>query len=262
MVLGLRGARARSQGLLCTVLGALSPGPGCTDSSVRAVPEEAQRQKLGSTAACGFCFALRVAKRRRASLGPGTRRDRVGDRWTQRPPCKSHASVKPGCSPTLFQAAVAPGGHAARASSRRCPPLDARATAPSGGLCSSQKHTPWCLSRAAPAAASAQSSKRTLSLRGATRCPAASCHHGGGRLAPLPLALGRGPPLFINELGLPHDHLYHNSEVAVGARRDHDQETTHKRNGAQGRRACLHRSITMQTHQRRARAHKFNCQGL
>ena len=45
MVLGLRGARARSQGPLCMGSGALSPGPGCTDSSVRAVPEEAQRPK-------------------------------------------------------------------------------------------------------------------------------------------------------------------------------------------------------------------------
>ena len=47
----------------------------------------------------------------------------------------------------LFQVAVAPGGHAARASARRCPPLDARATAPGGALCSSQKLTPCCLSR-------------------------------------------------------------------------------------------------------------------
>ena len=76
----------------------VSPGPGCTDSSVRAVPEEAQRPKnLAQPLLAGF-ISLCVATRRRASLGRG----RVGtapvDRWTQRPPCKSKAS---GCSPIV-----------------------------------------------------------------------------------------------------------------------------------------------------------------
>ena len=50
-----------------------------------------------------------------------------------------HARAKPLGALPLFQVAVAPGGHAARASARRCPPLDARATAPSGVLCSEVK---------------------------------------------------------------------------------------------------------------------------
>ena len=42
-------------GAACMVLGALSPGPGCTDSSVRAVPEEAQRPKnLAQPLLAGF----------------------------------------------------------------------------------------------------------------------------------------------------------------------------------------------------------------
>ena len=69
--LGQRGARARSQGLLCMGSGARSPGPGCTDSSVRAVPEEAQRQKLGSTAACGFCKPVPLSQSVAAQVPAG-----------------------------------------------------------------------------------------------------------------------------------------------------------------------------------------------
>ena len=72
--LGRRGARARSQGLLCMVLGALSPGPGCTDSSVRAVPEEAQRpQNLAQPLLAGFvsqCAFTSVAEQ--VSAGDGS----------------------------------------------------------------------------------------------------------------------------------------------------------------------------------------------
>ena len=49
-------------------------------------------QKLGSTAACGFYFALRVATRRRASLGRGRVDIAPVGGWTQRPPCKSGAT--------------------------------------------------------------------------------------------------------------------------------------------------------------------------
>ena len=171
---------------------------------------------------------------------PGTRADRV--RWPldSTTAMQERSICEAGAALPLFQAAVAPGDHAARASARRCPPLDARATAPGGVRSSSQKQTPCRLSRSWTPA------QRVAKLpRGRN-----------GRGAPLPL--GRGPPVPTDELGLPRRHHYTNSKVAVGARRDHDQETTHKRNGAQGRRACLHRSITMQTHQRRARAHKPN----
>ena len=256
-----RAARRRCAfaGAACMVLGALSPGPGCTDSSVRAVAGGGSAaQKQAQPLHAGFVRVASVAAQVSAgdACGPRPLTAGLNDRRARAEPSAGAAL------PVLFRL-PARAGVTARA---RAPVAALRSTPapllPAASSSRKSKLTPCCLSRAAPAAASAQSSKRTLSLRGATRCPAASCHHGGGRLAPLPLALGRGPPLFINELGLPHDHLYHNSEVAVGARRDHDQETTHKRNGAQGRRACLHRSITMQTHQRRARAHKFNCQGL
>ena len=93
--------------------------------------------KLGSTAACGFCKPVRFREASPRKSRPGARRDRV--RW----PLDSTTAMQEqsiwGCSPTLFQVAVAPGGHAARASARRCPPLDARATAPSGGIFSEVK---------------------------------------------------------------------------------------------------------------------------
>ena len=138
-MLGLRGARARSQGPLCTVLGARLARPGCADSSVRAVPEEAQRPKnLAQPLLAGFislCASQRVAAQVSAGgasishpLAAG-----LNDRRARAEP------LKPGSSPTLFQDAVAPGDHAARASSRRHPLLDARATAPSGGLFSEVK---------------------------------------------------------------------------------------------------------------------------
>ena len=135
---GLRGARARSQGLLCMGSGARLAGPGARTARLRAVPEEGQRPKnLAQPLSAGLVTNLRFATRRRASLGRGRVDTAPVDRWSQRPPCKSRAIS--GCSPTLFQVAVAPGGHAARASARRCPPLDARATAPSGGLFSEVK---------------------------------------------------------------------------------------------------------------------------
>ena len=71
-----------------------------------------------------------------------------------------HARAKPLGALPLFQVAVAPGGHAARASARRCPPLDARATAPSGVLCSSQKLTPCCPLPELPGAARRRSGAR------------------------------------------------------------------------------------------------------
>ena len=133
---GLRGARARSQGLLCMGSGARLAGPGARTARLRAVPEEGQRPKnLAQPLSAGLVTNLRFATRRRASLGRGRVDTAPVDRWSQRPPCKSRAIS--GCSPTLFQVAVAPGGHAARASTRRCPPLDARATAPGGVLFSS-----------------------------------------------------------------------------------------------------------------------------
>ena len=115
-------------------------------------------QKLGSTAACGFCKPVRFRKASPRKSRPGARRDRV--RW----PLDSTTAMQEqsiwGCSPTLFQVAVAPGGHAARASARRCPPLDARATAPSGVLCSSQKLTPCCPLPELPGAARRRSGAR------------------------------------------------------------------------------------------------------
>ena len=78
MVLGLRGARARSQGPLCMGSGALSPGPGCTDGSVRAVPEEAQRPKnLAQPLLAGFASPCRFRKASPRKARPGTRRDRA-----------------------------------------------------------------------------------------------------------------------------------------------------------------------------------------
>ena len=133
--------RARAARRTCAFAGAASYGVGRASRAsglhgqlgARRAGGGSAPQKLGSTAACGFSARRLVAKRRRASLGRG----RVGtasvDRWTQRPPCKSKA-ISQGCSPTLFQVAVAPGGHTARASSRRCPLLDTRAAAPGGVL--------------------------------------------------------------------------------------------------------------------------------
>ena len=187
----------------------------------------ATTQTFSTTGRFGFA---NDPEHRRAQVSAG---DASGPRpagtGAQRPPGKSKASgaALPPCSRSRWPPGVTPRARAPVAAPRSTPAPRLPAAASSR----KSKLTPCCLSRAAPAAASAQSSKRTLSLRGATRCPAASCHHGGGRLAPLPLALGRGPPLPPDELGLPHDHLYHNSAVAVGARRGHDQETPHPGDG-------------------------------
>ena len=77
MVLGLRGARARSQGPLCMGSGALSPGPGCTDSSVRAVPEEAQRPKTWLNRCLRVFRASARGKASPRKSRPGARADRV-----------------------------------------------------------------------------------------------------------------------------------------------------------------------------------------
>ena len=59
------------------VLGALSPGPGCTDSSVRPLPEEAQRPKnLAQPLLAGFislCASQRVAAQVSAGDASGPR---------------------------------------------------------------------------------------------------------------------------------------------------------------------------------------------
>ena len=65
-------------GVACMGSGALSPGPGCTDGSVRAVPEEAQRPKnLAQPLLAGFASPCRFRKASPRKARPGTRRDRA-----------------------------------------------------------------------------------------------------------------------------------------------------------------------------------------
>ena len=72
---GLRGAGARSRGLLRMGSGARLARPGCTDSSARPLPEQAQRPKnLAQPLHAGF---VRVGKASPRKPRPGTRRDRV-----------------------------------------------------------------------------------------------------------------------------------------------------------------------------------------
>ena len=70
--------RCAVAGAACMGFGALSPGPGCTDGSVRAVPEEAQRPKnLAQPLLAGFVSPCRFRKASPRKARPGTRRDRA-----------------------------------------------------------------------------------------------------------------------------------------------------------------------------------------
>ena len=110
---------------------------------------------------------------------PATRRDRV----RQEPGLNDrHARAKHLALSQLARLRAAPGGHAARASSRRCPPLDACATAPGGSLLSSQKPTPCCIQELPRRGAGAARLSSKLEAHAliprrhseAPRCPAAS----------------------------------------------------------------------------------------
>ena len=95
--LGRRGARARSQGLLCMVLGALSPGPGCTDSSVRAVPEEASAPKTWLNRCLRVLFRSARGKasprKSRAGHASGPRRGQVDSTTAMQEPCICEAGL-------------------------------------------------------------------------------------------------------------------------------------------------------------------------
>ena len=145
-------------------------------------------------------FGFAKPEHRRAQVSAG---DASGPRpagtGAQRPPCKSKAS---GAALPARAASRGPrGSHRAR-EHPSLPP----ARRPRHG------------SRRQPLLGSSDSLSRS--------CPT----HNGGR-APLPL--GRHPPLPIDELGRPRNHLYTNSEVAVGARRAPHQSEDHPRDGAQ-----------------------------
>ena len=176
------------------------PRRGCAGvlrASAARAPMGQRDEFCAATVPCGFCCEVAQRKSRPGSLADRVRRRPSNPTGLNRRQARAKHRC---CSPTLFQVAVAPGGHTARASSRRCPPLDARATAPSGVLFSSL-----------PAA-----------LKAAPR------HHGRG--APLPL--GRDPPLPIDELGHHNNHLDNHSAVAVGARRAPRQSKDHPGDGA------------------------------
>ena len=131
-----RGGAARDgasgEGLRCSptrVVGARADGAGT-----------ATTQTFSTTGRFGFA----KPEHRRAQVSAG---DASGPRpagtGAQRPPCKSTASGAARALSQLARLRAAPGGHTARGSTRRCPPLDARATAPSDSLFSEAQTPCW-----------------------------------------------------------------------------------------------------------------------
>ena len=144
-VLGCALLRAPAAGLARALL-----WRGCSRRRVRggtALPSDARRRRAdrwgrhGNDTNLQHYRSVRVCERPGASQSASLGRRRVGTasgRNRGSTTARQEQSIW-GCSPTLFQVAVAPGGHTARASSRRCPPLDARAAAPGGVLCSTTR---------------------------------------------------------------------------------------------------------------------------
>ena len=153
-VLGLRGARARSQGLLCMGLGARLAGPGARTARLRTVPGRVSAPKTWLNRCLRvLCPSQSATAQVSARVGAASGGDHAI--WPGSSAALQEQSHQPGCSPTSFQVAVAPGGHTALVSTRRCPLLDARATAPCGVLCSSPSSLCCISPGAAPAAAPA-----------------------------------------------------------------------------------------------------------
>ena len=143
-----------------------------TDGAGTATTQKPSALPVGS----GLRTTRSVAERKSR---PATRRDRV----RQEPGLNDrHARAKHLALSQLARLRAAPGGHAARASSRRCPPLDACATAPGGSLLSSQKPTPCCIQELPRRGAGAARLSSKLEAHAliprrhseAPRCPAAS----------------------------------------------------------------------------------------
>ena len=186
-VLGLCLA-SRSRGGACTgapaagLLATARPGRDCAAvlraSSARGQMGQARQRHKPSALPVGSGLRTNRSTAERKSR-PATRRDRV----RQEPGLNDrHARAKHLGLSQLARLRAAPGGHAARASSRRCPPLDACATAPGGSLLSSQKPTPCCIQELPRRGAGAARLSSKLEAHAliprrhseAPRCPAAS----------------------------------------------------------------------------------------
>ena len=177
----LRGGACTSafvEGLLATA----RPGRDCAAvlraSSARGPMGQARQRHKPSALPVGSGLRTTRSVAERKSR-PATRRDRV----RQEPGLNDrHARAKHLALSQLARLRAAPGGHAARASSRRCPPLDACATAPGGSLLSSQKPTPCCIQELPRRGAGAARLSSKLEAHAliprrhseAPRCPAAS----------------------------------------------------------------------------------------